>query len=197
MADQATGLLSGFLRRVRLRIALPYLTPPILDVGCGNGFICRHFNPVEYKGVDIDEATLAQARMLHPRHGFCRLDELRPDEAFNTIVLLAVIEHVNDPAGFLRRLATHLIVDGRIVLTTPHSSYDGFYEIGSRWGLFSRQAAQEHTNTYNYAAIATLCHQAGLVLECYQRFLFGANQLFVLKQTPASSAGRLLPSRLR
>ena len=161
----------------------PFLGESILDVGCGNGPLAGFFASSEYVGADIDDESLARARRLHPEHLFCKMDDIPKNQRFACIVGLAVIEHVPAPEKFLAALKDRLSTDGTIVLTTPHPAFGRFYHWGSRIGLFSRVAADEHKNEYDRATIKRMAEKVGLAITHYQRFLFEANQLIVLKAT--------------
>jgi 2-polyprenyl-3-methyl-5-hydroxy-6-metoxy-1,4-benzoquinol methylase len=181
MADQAAeGLLSPFLRRRRLRVARPWLQGRVLDVGCGSGALAAELPPPRYLGVEIDPLSLQLARERYPGHRFA--GELPPaGETFDTILSLAVIEHVPDPAGFLGALAGRLAAPhwARIVISTPHPAADWIHHTGAAIGLFSRHASEEHEQLLDRRALERLGAQAGLRMVSYRRFLLGANQLAV------------------
>jgi len=181
MPDQTTGLLSPFLRRVRIKAALPHISPPVLDVGCGNGPLATYFVSKDYVGIDIDRESLTDARRKHAGYAFYNADELPSQRRFKTIVLLAVIEHVKDPAAFLQSLKSLLLPDGFIVMTTPHPFFEKAYNLGSRIGLFSAAAQQEHESLLDAVKIKDIAVQTGMSVVLSRRFLAGANQLFVLR----------------
>lgn len=179
MADQvAEGLLSPFLRNQRFYAAAPFLRGRVLDIGCGAGGIAQYVAPDAYFGVDIDEASISAARAQYPDHHFSRK---MPDvgEHFDTIVALAVIEHVPSPSGFLKSLCPYLTrsADARIICTTPHPMVDSIHTIGSRIGLFSRSANDEHEDLLDQTALDRASREAGLRMVDYKRFLLGANQV--------------------
>lgn len=184
MADQGTeGLLSPFLRRHRFKVARPYLSGRILDVGCGSGALAALVYADHYLGVEVDKVSLQQARLRFPTHRFVSgLPE--STEKFDTIISLAVIEHVSNPADFLRTLTVHLDESAAacIVVTTPHPSVDWVHDVGAAVGLFSKHANEEHEDLLDHAKLETAGAQAGLKLISYRRFLFGANQIAVFKR---------------
>src|SRR3546814_10100924 len=67
-------------------------------------------------------------------------------EKFDTIISLAVIEHVSDPSVFLATLRKYLsgAPSARIIITTPHPSVDWVHHLGAKFGLFSQHADEEH-----------------------------------------------------
>jgi 2-polyprenyl-3-methyl-5-hydroxy-6-metoxy-1,4-benzoquinol methylase len=186
MADQGSeGVLSPFLRRRRLTVALPFLSGKILDVGCGAGELARHVSPSCYVGMDLDEASLSMARRHHPHHVFVRELPSAVPGGFETIVALAVIEHVKHPAEFVRRLARLLAPSPQaaVVLTTPHPLFAWVHATGARLGLFSRQAHEEHEAMLGRRQLEALCAECGMTVAVYRKFLGGANQLAVIKRS--------------
>ena len=177
------GLLSPFLRRRRIRAALPCLTGTVLDFGCGPGHLAAHVDPARYTGVDVNTGSLERARSLHREHRFMTVREFEENpSSYDTIVALAVIEHVNDPGEFLRTLNSHLNPGGRIVISTPPPLADLIHRAGSRIGLFSSDASREHQNILVKRDVLKLSEQSGLRIASCRRFLLGLNQLFVLER---------------
>lgn len=184
MADQGSeGLLSPFLRARRLAAARPYLHGRVLDVGCGVGALAALVGPDAYLGVEVDPDALSLARAAHSRHRF-QAELPSAGAGFDTVVCLAVIEHLPDPAAFLGELAARLAdpADSCIVLTTPHPAVDRLHDWGAALGLFSKAANEEHQALLDETALRALGAAASLRLARYQRFLLGANQLAVYRR---------------
>jgi SAM-dependent methyltransferase len=182
MANQAAqGMLSPFLCWRRLAAARPFLTGRVFDFGCGGGRLAAFCAPDHYLGYDQDGNVLEAARHAFPRH---RFEPAVPENgSFDTVVLLAVIEHVEDPAALLSSLAGLLAPAGRLVLTTPHPRWEIVHEVGAALGIFSSDAAEEHHSLLNRDALQALAAASGLRLVEYRRFLLGANQLAVFERT--------------
>jgi SAM-dependent methyltransferase len=184
MADQgAEGLLSPYLRRKRLDVAKPYLKGRILDFGCGSGALAAFVDAKAYLGVEVDELSLCRAQAIFPHHRFVSaLSESGGN--FDTVVSLAVIEHVSEPIDFLRVLALQLSDsrDSHIVISTPHPSVGWVHDVGAVMGLFSKHANEEHQELMGRAKLELVGQQAGLQMASYHRFLFGANQLAVFRR---------------
>lgn len=179
MANQAEqGFLSPFLQRARIAAALPHLKGRVLDIGCGNGALAAHVSPAVYLGVDRDSAALEAAQRAFARHQF--VSELPEAGAFDTITALALIEHLAEPRREVVRWSALLSGEGHIVMTTPHKSLGFVHKVGSRLGLFSRAAADEHDEMFDRRTLILLAEQCGLRIERYGRFLCGANQLVLL-----------------
>ena len=190
MPDQINGKLSPYLREQRFRAAEPYLTAGrVLDIGCGIGLLTRYISPDRYLGIDLDRDSVAEAREKNPSYRFMTLDEFAAHDAddphvgrFDTIVGLAVIEHVPDPKAWLDEMKRRLAPGGRMVLTTPHPRLEWAHTVGARLGLFSRAASEEHNVLIDQKLMGRFAGDTGLRVAEFKRFLYGANQLFVLQE---------------
>jgi 2-polyprenyl-3-methyl-5-hydroxy-6-metoxy-1,4-benzoquinol methylase len=180
MADQISGLLSPFLRNRRVNVARPFLRGRVLDFGCGGGILGNYILGGDYLGVDLDRETVEIAAQTHIGHRFLLESEFDESEQFDTIVSLAVIEHIADPAALLHRFKDMLKPSGQIVLTTPNPMLDGIHGLGARIGLFSQEGHEEHVSLLNRESIGALARAVNLKVILYRRFLLGANQLVVL-----------------
>ncbi|MCX5855343.1 MAG: class I SAM-dependent methyltransferase [Deltaproteobacteria bacterium] len=188
MADQSIGLLSPWLRTQRIKKISPYLRGKILDYGCGIGSLVEICAPNYYIGVDIDGPSINIARMKYPRF---RFETIIPEgEHFDSIVLLAVIEHIKNPVDILRRMSVMLNPDGWIVITTPHPMADIIHYLGARMGLFSALANEQHEKLIDLSHMNGIASQADVSVSKYERFLLGTNQLFILKPV-----GKIAPSK--
>jgi 2-polyprenyl-3-methyl-5-hydroxy-6-metoxy-1,4-benzoquinol methylase len=182
MPDQIDGLLSGFLRERRIAAARPHIEGRVLDYGCGVGVLRDRVTVAEYTGVDLDADSIRIARQRHPGATFRTLDEFRGGGPYDTIVALAVIEHVPNPGRLLQDFASWLDPEGRIVLTTPNPALEWAHGAGARLRLFSRSAHAEHQSLMGRQALQRAAGEAGLDVLRYRRFLWGANQLMVLRR---------------
>lgn len=180
MADQvAEGLLSPFLRNRRIEAVRPWLQGRVLDVGCGSGMLAALVGAEEYIGFDPDEESIVNARKKFPHHKF--LPQLKTNEKFNTVVALAVLEHVPDPAKWMMEMKSFLSDErGMVVLTTPHPSMEMVHTLGAKIGLFSSHASEEHEQLIDFVRMTEIGHDTGMKIHTYKRFLLGGNQLFVL-----------------
>jgi len=184
VADQGSeGLLSPFLRKQRLKAVSPFLRGKIFDVGCGSGALATYISNELYYGMDIDKQALALAQSRNPDHQF---SDRWPDsgEQFDTVVALAVIEHVPEPAAFLNQIGSYLkpSTESRVIITTPHPWAEWIHTPGAKIGLFSKHASEEHETLLDHAGLQDTAKQAGFRLSLYRRFLFGLNQIAVMER---------------
>jgi 2-polyprenyl-3-methyl-5-hydroxy-6-metoxy-1,4-benzoquinol methylase len=171
------GALSGWLARARLKAVRPHLAGHVLDFACGHGQLAQFCDPAGYLGVDIDSRKIDIARQHFPGHRF--EVALPAGERYDTIAALAFIEHVA-PEPYLKQFAGLLRPGGKVVLTTPHPAYEWVHTSGARLHIFSPEAHDDHEDLLSSERMAELADSVSLRLLTSRRFLFGANQLFVL-----------------
>jgi SAM-dependent methyltransferase len=98
----------------------------VLDAGCGEGYGARLLADGAASVVGIDRpAAVATARRRHARPNLTfeevDLGELATlGRRFEMVVSFQVIEHVEDPVGYLRALATAVAPGGTLAVTTPN-----------------------------------------------------------------------------
>ena len=130
-----------------------------LDVGCGPGQLSVALSLAgvnDVTGVDVSAQSLRQATAVadrlpvHSRPAFINasIHDLTIERRYDVVLVLAVLEHIDRPALFLRRLSTLLKPSGRaFVSMTPFHGPLGdhmskFFRVRIPWRgvLFSEQA---------------------------------------------------------
>lgn len=102
----------------------------ILDIGCGNGSLCRDLVDSGFKvvGMEPSRSGVALARELVPEGVFYEKGVYdAPSEMaetdFDTVVSTEVIEHLFRPAALLEFASMKLSVGGMLILSTPYHGY--------------------------------------------------------------------------
>ena len=102
----------------------------ILEIGCGNGNFTVLMAATGYQvtGCDIHASYVAQAARRvsqYPAAEAILADATVADfgRAYDTVVLLDVLEHVQDDAALLRRLRAILPQGGHLILKVPAFSF--------------------------------------------------------------------------
>jgi len=185
---QITGVLSPFLEKERLnKIREHILGNRILDFGCGYGKLASSFADMEYVGVDTDKMIIDAARDRNADNNarfYCIEDFRRTEDGkFDSIVLAAVIEHLDDPATTLMELKGYLREGGRIILTTPSPTANQILIMGSRFGFFSRKGVDEHKSLLTKNDFIDISNRIRITLEKYEMFELGLNQLVIYTKT--------------
>lgn len=99
-----------------------------LDVGCGAGLLCEPLARLgaTVTGIDAAPENIAAAQAHAAPQGLnidyqaIGVEALGMKGAFDLVTSMEVIEHVSDPALFVRGLADALSEDGLMILSTPN-----------------------------------------------------------------------------
>ncbi len=157
----------------------------MLDVGCADGALFRHGRPRIGSGVGIDvRPTEAWVDGPYERRMGRFPDAVRPEERFDAVVMLAVVEHV--PAAEIAEWAAAvprlLRPGGRLVITVPSPVVDHILHAGIRLRLLDGMEAHEH-HGFDPGDVPSLFSVPGLTLDRRRRFELGFNHLFVFSAT--------------
>jgi 2-polyprenyl-3-methyl-5-hydroxy-6-metoxy-1,4-benzoquinol methylase len=104
--------------------SLPLRSPNILEVGCGNGWLCEKLVEIgRVTGVDIADSAIADARCRVPNATFFSGDfsSLKlPVSQFDVALTLETLSHVPDQKEFVRNLAAVLKHRGYLIVVTQN-----------------------------------------------------------------------------
>ncbi len=153
----------NFFQNWRFKIVIPYLVGDILDFG-GNEGELKKFVRGGYTVVNYDHS---------PMEG----------KTFNTIVALAVIEHINVPEVYeiFKKFKERLRPDGKIILTTPTRAAKPILNFMVRLGLADKENIVEHKHYWNKKDIFNLAEKTSFRIEKYKKFQLGFNQLAIFE----------------
>ena len=170
----------------------PYLRGDVLELGCGSSPVITRLQPGQpYVGVDWRADAVGELRARYPRYEFYERDidtqPLALPSRFDTVVLLAVIEHLRRPEHLFAQLCGVLRPGGRVVMTSPSAWGNRLHGWGAQVGLFSREAADEHYSIFSRAGLEARIRPHGLALVAFRYFELGCNQLFVCQVRPTDA----------
>lgn len=183
--NDSAGLVSPLLQKIRfMEIRKNIRGNSLLDAGCGDRTLVKILDTKTfYLGVDVypPPKSLSHKRKIK----YLQLDlekKFYLGRKFDTLVLSAVIEHLNDPSVILKNLARHMKKNGVMIITTPTKFGIKLHRLLSYFGITSREAAHEHTEGVDKESFIEFQKELGLSLLMYKNFLFGLNQLVVYKK---------------
>jgi SAM-dependent methyltransferase len=142
----------GYTRWVLDEI-VPFLGRRILEVGCGTGTYTVPLGRTGHSitGVDIDRAYAEETARLAAglanvtvRQGDATDPGCDLGAAFDTVMLIDVLEHIEDDVALLTRLRSRLEADGRIVLKVPaiKALYSPMDKAIGHWRRYDRAGLQ-------------------------------------------------------
>jgi 2-polyprenyl-6-hydroxyphenyl methylase/3-demethylubiquinone-9 3-methyltransferase len=97
----------------------------ILDVGCGSGLLITFpLAKLGYNilGIDIDEDSIkfAKEKNIYGNASFLHSDLSDIKDQYDIIIASEILEHLSNPASFLRELTNKMASDSILILTTPN-----------------------------------------------------------------------------
>ena len=158
---------------------------PILDLGCGFGEFGSAFfeAPVAY-GLDISRRDLS---LVEPGlyKGLVHADAHTmpfPDETFNTVMSVSVLEHIPDVRPVFEEIARVLKPGGRVVISMPLKDLDSYMvypPVLRRLGLGrladsyirSVHRSFKHVNLFEPEEWLALVSEAGLSIQIHRRMM--------------------------
>jgi SAM-dependent methyltransferase len=146
------------------RLLHPDGSARILDVGCGAGLLFDALAPFgRIEGVEHDAVTAAQGGLNRGRIWVGQFDDTyQPEHRFDLVIMADVLEHLENPGAALRKAASLLAQNGRILITVP----------AFRWLWTLHDRMNQHRTRYSASELSALVMDAGLAIHRL-RYFFG------------------------
>jgi 2-polyprenyl-3-methyl-5-hydroxy-6-metoxy-1,4-benzoquinol methylase len=165
--------------RDRFEIIEPYVRGDcrVMDLGCVDARHARHNSTtrIEYKanllhkriaevnprvlGVDIDREGISVLKSKGFNVTVADVQTMDLDRQFDTVVAGEIIEHLENPGGFLRNMHQHLRPGGVIIISSPNPFY-----AGSSWKIwrYGKPAVhEEHVSWQDPTTLTQLLKRTG------------------------------------
>lgn len=179
MQRQRFNLLDRIIRDLRLKEIKPYLTAGsvICDLGCGDGSVLRHLSTKIQYGYGIDKKISDQKE---GNLSFIRGDITKPlpfdDGIFDSIISLAVLEHLEFPDFVFQEARRKLKEGGIFILTTPAPLSKILLEfLAFKLKIISSEEIKEHKHYYSKQELCTLLEKHGFNVLKLKSFCLGFN----------------------
>jgi 2-polyprenyl-3-methyl-5-hydroxy-6-metoxy-1,4-benzoquinol methylase len=187
-------LLSDYAVNWRWRVVAPYVCGRVLDIGCGFTHLPDRLAADQaYVGVDVVAKAVSFGQARYPQHTFYQCDvNCAPlpleGQQFDTILMMAVLEHLSAPREALRAVRLHLAPKGNLLLTTPSPLGDWVHRMGSRVKLFYPEHVVKHVKIFGKRALHEWLTDCGYEVLAFHYFEGGINQLVVCCGQPDDRA---------
>jgi SAM-dependent methyltransferase len=148
-------IITGFVEEACRDLGTP---PRILDVGCGTGAnlqMLAQFGSAEGVDVSADALEFCRSRGLAEVRQGAAENLPFPDDSFDLVTGLDVVEHLDDDVAGLREMHRVLNSNGRAVLFVPAFMF--------LWGV--QDDISHHRRRYTLPELKQRLEEAGLVVE--------------------------------
>lgn len=188
------GIFEGLLAEMRADKANEFIEPlhrsgRILDIGCGtypHFLVSTEF--AEKYGIDpaVEERSVINKKIKLLKLDISKNNLPFKDDFFNTVVMLAVFEHIDHEKlpKLLGEINRILKSGGLLIITTPAPWSDKLLHLIARWGLISSEEIHDHKHNYPNTKIVSLIRNAGFKTGKIKSGFFelGLNMWFVARK---------------
>jgi SAM-dependent methyltransferase len=142
--------------------------PRVLDIGCATGALLAKLRERgwDVRGIEISGPQAEYARRVRGLEILeLPLEESRlPDRFFRAVLASHLIEHLNNPASFVREAGRVLAPGGRLYVSTPNIAGFQARLFRERW----RSAIFDHLYLFSVRTLSALLRSAGFTVEKIQ-----------------------------
>ncbi|MEY4457260.1 MAG: hypothetical protein RLY15_1524 [Bacteroidota bacterium] len=184
------AFLENFLRHLRKKQVLKEFPQnkkeiSLLDIGCGwNAELLNDLEPYISRGVGIDfKAPDSPSSKITTYKSY--LNEALPfkNNEFDIVTMLAVLEHLENPAAVLSEIQRVLKKDGLLILTVPSWIAKPILEfLAFKLGIVDKNEILDHKRYFNrYDLFDLFSNFKKLKIKKHKYFQLGCNNLLVAK----------------
>ena len=165
----------------RIAAALPHLRGHVLDLGCGRNLLLRNYSGT---GIGVDVFDWGAGALILEDTSTLPF----PPGTFDTVAILAALNHIPNREAVLREVHRVLQPDGQVVITmiNPVLSLVGhrmLWWYGEDW---ERGMAKGEVYGFWTSQVTSMLRAAGFHLVRHERFLYRLNNLYVFRKAGAT-----------
>lgn len=170
--------LGKVLVKWRIRAVLPYVKGRLLDIGCGTNELARVYG----NGVGVDVYPWGTVDLVVENTSDLPFD----DESFDSVTIIAALNHIPNRQEVLREAHRLLRRDGRIIVTMipPHLS-KVWHFLRRPWDADQKERGMEHGEVYGFTRdeVQSLLKEAGFDVILEKKFMLYINRVTVAKKS--------------
>ena len=163
------------LMRWRTRVVLPHIQGRLLDIGCGLNNLVGTYDG---EGIGVDVHRWKDVDLVVQDAG----DLPFSDGAFDTVTIIAALNHIPNRADVLREAHRVLGDDGRIIVTMiPPFTSRVWHALRRPWDPDQGERGMKEGEVYDLTAreVRRLLQETDFRISYEQPFMLGINRLIV------------------
>ena len=161
---QELGLKDGGFDEIEAELKAKIPSPRVLDIGCATGALLDKLRRRGWDctGVEISPAANYARRERSLNVLGLPLEDCRfPSASFHLVLASHLIEHLNDPAGFVDEVRRILVPGSPFLITTPNISGFQARLLQGRW----RSAIFDHLYLFSVKTLSRLLEDRGFEIQ--------------------------------
>ncbi|MFQ5742035.1 MAG: class I SAM-dependent methyltransferase [Acidobacteriota bacterium] len=161
---------------------LPTIRGHLLDLGCGTNELARRYG----EGVGVDVYQFGGVDVLVGDSAQLPFE----DEIFDTVSIVAALNHIPNRRQTLREVRRVLRSNGRVVVTMiPPTISTAWHMLRRKWDADQTLRGMKPGEVYGLrrAEVRTLLKEADFEIIEEKAFMFGINRLTVARKVAAAS----------
>ncbi len=170
--------LGKFLMEWRIRIVIPHIKGRLLDIGCGTNQLVKTYKG---EGVGVDVYQWGCVDLIVEDSADLPVN----DKEFDTVSIIASLNHIPNRQEVLREANRILKDDGIIVITmiTPLIS-EIWHRLREPWDVDQRERGMKEGEVFGLQVkeVTTLLEEAGFKIIYRERFMFSVNMVTVARK---------------
>ena len=165
------------LESIRINKVLPHIEGNLLDIGCGNNKLTKNYG----SGIGVDVYDWGNVDMIVEDSSNIDI----PDKSFNTITILAALNHIPNRERVIIECHRLLQTEGKIIITMIPPRISTIWHFLRRpWDIDQTKRGMKEGEVYGMSKkeIIDLFNANQFKLVANSSFMFGINQLFIFQK---------------
>jgi len=173
-------MIDRILRIWRIRKAMKFIpeNSVVIDIGCDEGHLLKKIRGKIKKGygLDIKIEEYSNGNLEFKKRN---VEKEEINVRADCIVMLALIEHLNNPKEVLNKVYNSLNKNGRVIITTDSKKAERVLNFLAKIKLIDEKEINDHKQYFDMEDLKTILKEVGFKKIMHKRFELGYNNLIV------------------